>query len=143
MREVEGNLWDYPADWRVIPTNGFVKRNGAAVMGRGLALQATERFPGLAYVLGKELLEQGNHVHLLPEFSLVTFPVKHNWWEDASLELIERSVKELKLLFVTGDMLSVSLPRVGCGNGRLSWDDVKPLLVGLDYRFTVVYPSED
>jgi len=143
MREVTGNLWDYPADWRVIPTNGFIKQNGAAVMGRGLARQATERFPGLANYLGHLLCAEGNHVHPLPEFGLITFPVKHNWWEQASLELIERSVKELKLLFVGGTQVSISLPRVGCGNGRLSWDDVKPLLEGLDWRFTVVYSSED
>ena len=37
----------------------------------------------------------------------------------------------------------VALPRVGRGNGRLDWKDVKPILEGLDDRFVVCYMLED
>ena len=39
MKEITGDLWTIKADARVIPTNGTVRRDGAAVMGRGVALQ--------------------------------------------------------------------------------------------------------
>lgn len=42
MIEVKGNLWTYPAEVRVITTNGFVKKNGEAVMGIGQMLMSWE-----------------------------------------------------------------------------------------------------
>ena len=40
MKEVKGDIWNFynKGYWIVIPTNGTVKRNGEAVMGRGVAL---------------------------------------------------------------------------------------------------------
>ena len=70
-----------------ITTNGFVKRNGEAVMGRGTARQATLRFPGLCTRLGRLLKQSGagsfglagpplgNHVHFVAP-RLIAFPVK-------------------------------------------------------------------
>lgn len=55
MKEVKGDIWKVAAenhDWIVIPTNGFVKVNGKAVMGRGLAYQAMEKYPELPAELG-------------------------------------------------------------------------------------------
>jgi len=34
-------------------------------------------------------------VFYFPEYGLITFPVKHNWWEAADLDLIDRSAREL------------------------------------------------
>lgn len=138
MREATGNLWDFPADWRVIPTNGYVRKDGAAVMGRGLARQAKQRFPGLEYTLGELLNDGGNHVYCLPEISIITFPVKYNWRDKASMSLIECSVWEL-LNELVDSQVSVALPRVGCGNGKLRWTEVKTLLIPLDDRFTCVH----
>ena len=40
MLEIKGSLWSYrTCGYLVIPTNGLIKNNGFAVMGRGLALQ--------------------------------------------------------------------------------------------------------
>lgn len=76
MRELRQNLWTVSADVRVISTNGSVRRDGAAVMGRGCAWEATQQYPGLAHDLGRRLTVAGNHVHLFPQHTLVTFPVK-------------------------------------------------------------------
>ena len=60
---------------------------------------------------------------------MITFPVKHNWWEAADLGLIERSASELlKIIEVKKIKEAVYLPRPGCGNGRLNWEDVKKIL---------------
>lgn len=97
MKEVIGNLWDYHQDghWVVISTNGVVDRAGANVMGRGVALQAKKRFPSLPVELGTRIKEAGNTVHLLSEYQVITFPVKHHWRQSADLVLIEESAQEL------------------------------------------------
>jgi hypothetical protein len=140
MIEVTGNLWTYPADVRVITTNGTVRSDGACVMGRGCALEATRRYPGINFTLGQALKRHGNHVHVLARTDvglLVSFPVKHHWREKADLELIRRSAVELVKLTKSGDR--VVLPRPGCGNGHLEWVTVKPILEPLmDNRFHVI-----
>jgi hypothetical protein len=143
MREETGDIWEaYNAGlWIVIPTNGFVKLDGNAVMGRGLAWQAKERFPCLQLDLGERLKEYGNHVFVFSRYRIITFPVKHKWMEDADLNLIQRSCMELRKLVEDGYIrsLPIYLPRVGCGNGKLDWKDVKPILEAtLDNRFIVI-----
>ena len=48
-----------------IPTNGIVLDSGAAVMGKGLALQAKERWPGIDFILGRSIQQVGNIVQVL------------------------------------------------------------------------------
>jgi hypothetical protein len=138
MKEVSGDLWTYPADWRGITTNGFVKTNGALVMGRGCAKEARDKIPDLDAKWGAQIKYYGNVVMLDPENKLFTFPVKHRWWEDADLELIEESAKNLGEI-TRGDPEGIYLlPRPGCGNGGLNWEDVKPLLEDLPDNVLVI-----
>jgi len=127
LREVVGDIWLFDCTVRVIPTNGFVKNNGRAVMGAGLALQAAKRFPDLPVVLGRCIDSSGNHVHVI-RHDIVAFPTKHNWWEKSDLKLIEQSAEELRALAETQGWRLVALPRVGTGNGQLRWAEVKPIL---------------
>jgi hypothetical protein len=143
MREIKGNLWDFEAEAVVITTNGTVKNNGECVMGRGCAREAADKFPGLAKELGELIEEFGNRVFALGghgERYLYTFPVKNNWWEIANLDLIERSTKQLfDLVDKTYKDNTIVLPRPGCGNGKLEWKEVKPILERyLDDRFYVI-----
>lgn len=150
MIEVTGNLWTYPADVRVITTNGFVKKDGTCVMGRGCALEAAKMYPQIPAILGDKLRFHGgsNVPHILlgntPHGTLVSFPVKHNWFEKADLDLIKRSALDLvdlinEMDFGAEDHPVVVIPRPGCGNGQLKWEDVKPILEPiLDDRFHVI-----
>lgn len=149
MIEVKGNLWTFPADIRVITTNGTLKKNGEAVMGRGCALEATVRYDGIARVLGNSIRNHGNHVAFIygSVEGIYSFPVKHDWWDMADLALIERSAGELVKLMDALPTNAASLlqhtrvvmPRPGCGNGRLKWADVKPILEPiLNDRFHVI-----
>ena len=148
MNTAKGDLWAVEADARVITTNGFVRNDGNAVMGRGVAAQARARYAGIEADLGVLIRRAGTHVYLLPTgtngwpFVLVAFPVKHNWFEAADPALIQRSARELAMLVDIYGWRKVVLPRPGCGNGRLSWADVRPLIDDvLDERFTVVSPE--
>lgn len=140
MQEVKGDLWDYPADIRCITTNGFVKQNGACVMGRGCAKEARDKFPGIDKALGRAILTVGNHVNLLLEYgNIVSFPVKHTWNQQADPELIKRSAEELLILTNAYGWDTVVIPRPGCGNGGLKWENLKPLLEPiLDDRFHII-----
>lgn len=96
MHEITGDLF-HPESYRTkddlavaffpdavcITTNGFVKSNGCAVMGRGCAKEALDRWPGTAITLGNMLDMNGNITQTLcnvllnlKQVSLVSFPVK-------------------------------------------------------------------
>lgn len=141
MREVQGDIWDYhkQGHWIVITTNGFVKKNGECVMGRGVAAQAKSRFPDLPSLLGTWIKESGNQTALFGGYRIATFPVKHNWWEKASLSLVEAScVRLVNLVDLAHLEPPIYLVRPGCGNGQLDWQDVKPILEKyLDDRFII------
>lgn len=144
MKEVEGNIWDYldKGKWIVVTTNGTVTTKGEAVMGKGIALQAKQRFPDVPKLLGDKIKAWGNRLHYDVPRGLLFFPTKHNWWEESNLELIEENTKRLVDLFdsyVLGYPPSVYMVRLGCGAGGLDWKDVKPILEKyLDDRFIVI-----
>ena len=138
MREVAGNIWELaqPGDCVGITTNGyFSPQTGKAVMGRGVALQAAQRYPNLPYVLGHFLkYGRGNSVRFVPggQFGLFMFPVKHHWKERADLDLIDKSCRELHPALVEFPDCERTywLPRPGCGNGSRDWEtEVKPILM--------------
>lgn len=145
MIEVYGDLWTYPADVRVITTNGFVKKNGEAVMGRGCALEAANQDSNFPLLLGHHIKINGNVVGMIGVIDglpILSFPVKHNWYEKADLELILKSAKALKVWADYAEEdgpIKIVLPRPGCGNGGLKWEVVKPILEPiLDDRFHVI-----
>lgn len=147
MQEIEGDIWTVGNGHTVvITTNGFVKKDGSAVMGRGIALQAAKRFPDLKWVLGGAIKAAGNHTLWLGEYKdehgkyeIISLPVKHNWWEKADIHLIERSLTELVNAVIDNTDSPIYLVRPGCGNGQLNWINVKPIVeLYLSDRFIVV-----
>jgi hypothetical protein len=144
MKEITGDLWAQVCDARCITTNGTVTNAGRGVMGRGVARQAKDRYPGIELHLGRMVRRFGNHTQLLVDepdgVPLIALPVKHNWPDKADLLLIKRSMTELVTLTDTRGWQVVVLPRPGCGNGKLHWDQVERLITPLlDDRFLVVY----
>jgi len=141
MLELTGNLWNYHAAGIpiCITTNGFTRRDGACVMGRGIAKQAANKFPNLPLAVGRLIQAYGMEVRFLHEYNLIVFPVKYVWSEPADLDLIELSAFQLLELVNEHGFSTVALPRPGCGNGQLKWEDVKPRLnTMLDDRFEIV-----
>lgn len=89
MIRKKGNLFEpesfgYDAvDAICITTNGAVRSNGHAVMGKGLALQASNKWPSISKTLGSKITIQGHRVLVIgPKFSfcdpyaVVSFPTK-------------------------------------------------------------------
>jgi hypothetical protein len=128
MIEIYGNIFDFDGDAICLTTNGQTRRDGAAVMGRGVAKQATELWPGIEYRVGEVLNAHGNHTSLittwnqdwdspkipligLPKsravapsewprvpFHIFILPVKRHWRDKADLQLIENSLLTLAYL---------------------------------------------
>jgi len=122
-------------------------------MGRGCAREAANYFSNFPRLLGNHIKTNGNVSGLfLFEYNypdekdvfIFTIPVKHAWWEKADPKLIEESIIEFKSLVdeYTEEygfkFDKIALPRPGCGNGQLDWEDVKPILEKyLDDRFII------
>ena len=73
--------------------------------------------------------------------SLITFPTKHHYKDDSDPELIRQSAVQLKQVADKFDLTKIYLPAVGCGLGRLDYEQqVKPVLQEIldDDRFVVV-----
>lgn len=130
MIEVVGDMWTYPDIVQFcITTNGHVKTDGRAVMGRGVARQAKDRIPGIDKVLGTKIKLNGNifqPIYIHP--FILSFPVKHHWREVADLNLIARSTLDLKEWANNRPQATIILPRPGCGNGQLDWEVVKKIV---------------
>lgn len=139
MLETVGDIWAYAGTAVIaITTSGSLTGDGRAVMGRGVARQALERFPGIAEVLGALLVIDGNHVIYLGN-GIVTFPVEETAWSQPDLRIIARSAAELRLLADRSGWERIIVPRPGCGGGGLLWKDVRPLLEPcFDGRFIVI-----
>src|SRR5271169_4089293 len=97
MIEIKGNLWDYHDKGYpiVITTNCEVNNCGYAIMGRGIALEAKQHFPGLPKILGMHIKRFYSAVKYFPEFNLFIFPTKYKWREKSNLELISESANAL------------------------------------------------
>jgi hypothetical protein len=134
LRIVHGDIWDLKFDryWRVVPTNLGWRHDGRNVMGAGVAKQAAQRFPDLSAWYGKVCQGMARTVIFLASYEpgkLIMFPVKPldmiqphlSWRQGASLDLIDEM-----LVLLADETEQVILPLVGCGNGGLSPELVRP-----------------
>jgi len=142
MKEITGNMFDMKADAYCITTNGMIKGNGRAVMGAGVALSAVKKFPACDKFLGDFINKNGHIVgvfYIADSTDLISFPTKYHWKNPSDIKLIKKSAKELMELIEKNKYNKVILPRPGCANGGLLWDDVKKLIEPiLDDRVIVV-----
>lgn len=115
-----------------ITTNGFIKRNGANVMGAGIAKQAKERFKNIDFNFGNLIKKNGHIVQPIGD-RLLSFPVKDFWYNSAKLDIIIESLKQLRAIALFNPDKLFILPKPGCGNGKLKWcdieDDIKKYIV--------------
>lgn len=145
------NIFDIPitkdgSEAVCVTTNGVIKKDGAAVMGKGIAKEANDRY-GVASILANHLQNGGNHVYPLKTvqdkdktFLLCSFPTKNDWRDNSDIDLIKQSAKELVQLCNAYGIKRCYLTPPGCANGHLSWDCVVAPAIApiLDDRITIV-----
>lgn len=133
-----------------VTTNGIIKKDGTAVMGKGIALEADRRF-NISARLGQYLKQYGNRAFNMGTYqnngqtiALFTFPTKHDWKDLSDITLICKSAEEVMQMCDKFNIQRCFLPPPGCGCGGLSWEvTVSPWLSNiLDDRFYVILPPE-
>lgn len=67
MIEVVGNLFEFDGDALCLTTNGQIRKDGANVMGRGVAQQATQKWPGIEYSIGAIIKDAGSIVRIVTQ----------------------------------------------------------------------------
>ena len=126
-----GSLLDSDADALVNTVNTV------GVMGKGVALQFRQAFPG-NYKAYRAACNRGD-VQLgrmfvfrrtaeQPPRFIVNFPTKRHWRSRSRLMDIERGLNDLVCVIRDLGIKSIAVPALGCGNGGLRWSDVCPLI---------------
>ena len=139
MKEATGDLWTYPAEYRLITTNGVRNSLNELIMGAGVALEAKQRYTTLPAKLGKWVEEYGNRPFVCVEEKIITFPTKRNWRDLSDVFLIRESAKLIVAIVDKYGIGSVVGTRPGCGNGGLDWKTVKPYIADVfDDKFTII-----
>lgn len=137
MQLEKGDMWSVfgKTDIFMITTNPIRRKDGAVVMGRGIAKECKDYFPELPFDFGAILELCGNqYIDRIGEYNetpIWYFMVKDHWKDYASLEIIKESVKRLKIFLMEHPKLRVDLNFPGIGNGKLSKEQVLPLLQDL------------
>jgi len=133
--------------------------NCVGVMGKGVALEFKKRWPanfkeykklcdakrlqpGQMFVFETSELFASDG----PRF-LVNFPTKAHWRSKSQLSYVEDGLDALAKSIKHYGIRSVAIPPLGCGNGGLDWNDVKPLILSKlgalqDVKIVVFAPKE-
>jgi len=111
--------------------------NCVGIMGKGVALQFKQAYPEnfVAYAkacksgevqLGKMFVFQTGSL-FNPRY-IINFPTKNHWKEKSKLNDIKTGLKELVRIVRELDIQSIAVPPLGCGNGGLEWEEVRPAI---------------
>jgi O-acetyl-ADP-ribose deacetylase (regulator of RNase III) len=131
MKYITGNMLEADTEALVNTVNTF------GVMGKGIALQFKERFPmnfktyadackkGEMQV-GKMLVVKENTLN--GEKLIINFPTKIEWFKKSQYSYIEDGLKDLARVIEEYKIKSIAIPPLGCGNGGLKWEKVKPMM---------------
>ena len=107
--------------------------NCEGFMGKGIAYEFSKHFPKNNEKYQKAC-EYGDlkigEILLCEEKGkiIANFPTKYKWREKSKISHIERGLQRLAGLILERKIQSIALPPLGCGNGGLSWDEVKTLI---------------
>lgn len=109
--------------------------NTVFTMGKGLALQFKNRWPELDQAHKKACHED---VFYKPGFAVVDveggkkvvfIATKRHWRNPSQLHWVDHGLMSLAEHYPDYGIQSLAIPALGCGEGRLHWQEVRPLIV--------------
>lgn len=132
----QGDMWSaFGKGIFAITTNPIVRKDGAVVMGAGIALEAKTRYPSLPYDFAKQLAKGYHEIGYIGTYDEVFvwwFMVKEHWIAPANPDIIKKSVHRLvQHSEAIGNRQRIDLNFPGIGNGKLRREDVLPLIARL------------
>lgn len=127
LEYIEGDIFNSPAQVLVNTVNTV------GVMGKGLALSFKKRYPDMFDSYRKACEKHQFHVGKLmlcyaPDHWILLFPTKANWRNPSKMEYLEEGLNKFVNTYAEKGISSIAFPKLGCGNGELSWCDVKPVM---------------
>lgn len=142
-----GNLLDDDADVLVNPVNCV------GTMGKGLAYQFKKAYPEnyRRYVLqcARVQLRPGDVMvskHREKGKLIINFVTKDHWRDPSQYKWIQAGLASLLIASLNWAIPSMAIPALGCGNGKLAWAKVKPMIEGtfkeVDIDVRVYEPKE-
>lgn len=123
----------------IAPTEALVNTvNTEGVMGKGIALQFRNAFPQMykayeaackngAVKLGKMHVFDLGGLAGGPRW-IINFPTKGHWRSKSRLQDVAAGLADLVQTINELKIQSIAIPPLGCGNGGLSWELVRPLI---------------
>ena len=135
MKLRKGNVLEHTneCNYLLVTTNAIIKKNGAVVMGAGFAKTIRDGVPGLDAHLG-ELIKGSTDPK---RYGLVlsdyygAFQVKYHYKDSANLELLRYSAESLAFVASRMPTKTFFINYPGIGNGKLTVEQVGPLLTCL------------
>lgn len=129
--------------------------NTVGVMGKGIALQFKQAFPHNFEVYKQaclngqlktgQVLAVKDSELLMGERLIINLPTKLHWKMPSRYEFVESGLIALVSCLRDSPVKSLAMPALGCGNGGLDWNRVKPLieqyLSGLELSIWVYEPQ--
>ncbi len=107
--------------------------NCEGYMGKGLALSFKQKYPHMFSVyqeecdrgkirIGRPSLYKNSNPWIL------NFPTKDKWRANSKLEYLDKGLKYFLANYKKVGIKSIAFPKLGAQNGKLSWDEVGPLM---------------
>lgn len=130
IEPAEGNLLEAPVEALVNTVNT------EGIMGKGIALQFRQAYPEMFRSYEKACRHGEVRLGQVHVFDLgglaggprwiVNFPTKGHWKSRSRLADIEKGLVDLTAKVRELGIRSIAVPPLGCGNGGLDWNEVKP-----------------
>lgn len=130
LEYVSGDLFESDVEAIVITVNCV------GVAGKGIAKEAKERYGhwNMSYHnwCSEDKVGIGK-IHVYGRFLknpkwIISFPTKRHWKNPSKLCYIECGLERLVEVLEERRISSISIPKLGCGLGRLNWRDVNRLI---------------
>jgi O-acetyl-ADP-ribose deacetylase (regulator of RNase III) len=107
--------------------------NVVGVMGKGIALEFKNCYPEMfryyQQLCDEKILDVGKLSLWKSEDKwILLFPTKKHWRNPSKMEYIETGLQKFVQSYYRFGIESIAFPRLGCGNGKLQWSEVKPLM---------------
>ena len=126
----KGNLLDAPAEALVNTVNTV------GIMGKGIALQFKQAYPQMFRAYERDCKAGEVKLGKVEVFDLgglaggprwiINFPTKGHWRTGSRMADIETGLQDLVTTIKRLHIRSIAVPPLGCGNGGLDWNEVRP-----------------
>ncbi len=127
LQIINASIFDSPAQTLVNTVNTV------GVMGKGIAKEYKKRYPQMfkeyKHLCETRKMEIGSLHIWRGNRWVLNFPTKTTWKKPSKIEYVEDGLKTFVQWYARMGIRSISFPPLGCGNGNLCWDEVKPLML--------------